>query len=413
MVNKRFAIWALFTILFSFSLFAQTDSGDVEEDDNFYLLESEEGVEFIQKFSWDKVEGAMKYRFTIEQKASEDSKGRGRRRDKDSEDSQINEDGYIPVEQLETEQCSVELSLAAGNYRYKIEIYNFLGNIEFESQWFPAEIIKAYQPEIRDASPTMLYMEEQQNGIFSVTGVDLRPDAQYFLRSGLRKLDAKVIEQDDRFRHVRLQFDVDSLDSGIYTLVAKNVGGLESQFKSITVKFKKPTDFDISVGFSPFWFLYDSTMADYFGSPFNLLGANLRMTFFPVKFKFGYFGAGLSASGTYLNYAKTTYSVSTHFADAYLNLVYQKTFGKRNQFHFDAHVGAGLVSFLGTQFKFPHDVKSDPLWSLSICAAGGVSLQYYILNRLYVEAGVDYVHGFMSDMVLGYVKPIVSVGWQF
>lgn len=408
MVNNKklfFTIIIFIISLFGTSLFAQ-------EEDSYYLKESEEGLIFVQKFSWDVIDGALNYKFTIEQKYVEERRGLGRR-NKDEIENEVNADGYILIDDRETENSFVELSLPSGSYRYKITVYNFLGYAEYETDWFSVDIYKAYQPEVRDITPRNLFLEEVQNGIFTVTGVDLREGAEYYLRAGTRKLKATVIEQDNNNRHVKLQFDVKSIDAGIYTLNVVNVGGLESSISPITVKFKKPTDFDISVGYAPFLVLYDSTIAENFGTNFFPIGANLRMSFFPLKFKAGYFGISLSASGTYVNNQKPTFSVSTHIADAYVNLAYQKCFLKNNRLHLDAHAGAGLLGFLGTQFKFPHNIKSEQLWSLSICATAGVSFQFYILNRLYIEAGVDFVQPFIFDMVMGYVKPIVSVGWQF
>ena len=386
---------------------AAAQSNAPQNDDDSYVKESEEGVVLVQKFSWEALDGALKYVFTIEQKFVEDRKNR---RDKELL-AKVNEDGYIPIDVIETESNFVELSLFAGTYRYKIQVYNFLGAAEYETQWYDVDIIKAYQPEVSSVSPDNIFLEEPQTGIFSVNGNDLRPGAVYQFKYGLSIIPALVVEQDERFRHVKLQVPVESLDSGTYKLYVTNPGGLFSTSQPVTIKFKKAMDFNMSVGYSPMWVMYDDTIAKYFGSNFYVLGANVRLTFIPIKKKFGYFGIGLAGFGTYLKNEQETYKVSSFFASAHIDISYQKSFAK-NKLRFDAHVGAGISSFLHTQFKFAHDVKSEALWTMDICAAGGVSLQWYIIPRLYAEIGVDYVHPFMSDMMMGYLQPVVAIGYQ-
>ena len=134
---KNISLLILFMLAGTFA-FAQT----------YYITEDEKGNQTImQTFSWEQDENVFKYEFIMEH---------------------LVKGNWVEIEHQELTENKIDLSLAAGSYRYKILLYNYLGFLETETDWIEAEIIKAYQPKISSVSPQNLYLEEIQDGIFIV-----------------------------------------------------------------------------------------------------------------------------------------------------------------------------------------------------------------------------------------------------
>ena len=90
---------------------------------NYYIQDTADGATFIQTFRWEANPYVQKYVFIIE-KLNKRNK-------------------WEQIDKKETETNSVEESLTAGEYRYKLELYNFLGYVELETEWQAVSITKA------------------------------------------------------------------------------------------------------------------------------------------------------------------------------------------------------------------------------------------------------------------------------
>lgn len=404
MVNKKFSVRIL--VLSIFFLIAGTFAFAQEE--TYYIVEDEKGNQTImQTFKWEKSDDVFKYGFILQQKLP---KGE-----------------WKTLIEEETETTKYDVSLGAGEYRYKVMAYNFLGNLEVDTGWIDVEIIRAYMPKISDVTPATLFLEEEQDGIFSISGSELREETEFYLIPGktmrLGGLIPQVLEHNKRNNHVKLQFDPNLIDSNKYSLIAKNNGGLKTSYYPITVQFKKPVDFDVAAGYAPVFFLSDSIMKSKSGKDisfnaamgdqmFYFLSPNVRLTFIPVKKKIGNFGVMINA---------TAFPVMSNVADYELNgwilmgsaqFIYQ-FYPIKKRLCLDVHAGVGVFSLLNLGFKFPHGIEiEDKMNSLALTANVGLDAQFYILKRLYVEAGVEVgipVYGW-SPLTL---QPQVAVGWQF
>lgn len=331
-------------------------------------------------------------------------------------ESKNKKDEYVLQEKIKTENPFVELSLGAGNYRYKIFIYNLLGSLEVESDWILFDVTKAYEPKVRDVSPKIIYLEEAQDGIYTVTGSELRVESEFYLVANEGKsrhsIPGTIIDHDKNNHKVKLQFDVEKIDVSKYSLVVKNPGGLKDKSDKITVKYKKPVDFNVSVGYAPVFILNDDTINKYFEKSFYPLVPNVCLTFIPIKRKFGYLGFALTGSYFMMNNDKGSYSVSSHCVSGSFDLVYQKLLYKR-KFLLDVRAGAGVTNLLDMKFAFNNGIVSEPLNSVNISVNAGLGIQYYVLKRLYIEAGCDFTHVFIKDMVMQYIQPVISCGYQF
>nr|MCR4790312.1 hypothetical protein [Treponemataceae bacterium] len=242
MADKKFIKFLL--ILLLALLFWPCQLFSQEAENSYYVVENEKGEEVIvQRFTWEGSPYALKYDFVIQVKNKKNL--------------------FVDLEKRETTEAFVEVTLPAGNYRYMISVTNLLGVMEYQSEWVYVDIIKAYQPKISFVSPENIYLEEVQDGIFTVTGSDFQPESQFYLTdsTGNRRIPLKVLENDGR--KVKLYANPDLFASIKYTLVAKNPGGLTDRVNPISIQFKKPVDFDFSFGYICPIILFDTTFKDY------------------------------------------------------------------------------------------------------------------------------------------------------
>lgn len=392
MVNKSFSfkyilIASLLFVIFGTFSFAQT----------YYVTEDEKGNQTLfQTFSWEKDDNVFKYEFIMEHLV------RGK---------------YVEIEHKELQENSIDLSLVSGTYRYKLLAYNYLGFLEVETEWIPVEIVKAYQPKIYDVSPGTIFLEEEQDGIYTVTGSELSSTTEYSFSKNMKNQDgrikAEIIEFDDKHKNkAKIKFDPEILDVGKWTLVAKNIGGLRDFKQDVIIKWKKAVDLDVSAGYAPVFFIASPEIKNYFSTQQMWFVPEVRVNFFPMKKRYGYFGVGFSGCFSGLNYDAGTYDLKSLFFTGNLDFVYQRYF-KEKKFCIDLHAGVGVVGFTGLHFEFPHNIESDSLTSINVSGNVGVAFDYYILKRLYVELGCDFTYAFMKDMNLMFIQPQASVGWQF
>ncbi|MCQ2587047.1 MAG: hypothetical protein MJ174_02945 [Treponema sp.] len=393
---KKFFL-AVMLIFTSFvTVFAQN-----AENSAYYITEDENGRQVVhQQFRWNKNDDVLKYTFLMEKK---------------------NKNGdFVQIYKEETVETKVETTLEAGEYRYKIYAYNFLGLLEVETEWISIEIIKAYQPTITGLSPSVIYLEEDQDGKFWIDGTDLTENTLFSLSTSHKNEDGKykaeILDVNKNNKHVQLQFDPDDLDTGVYSLIATNPGGLRYFYDSLQIKWKKPIDFDVSAGYAPLFVIYDDTFSHYFDSIFMGLSPNVRITFVPYKRKTSSFGIALSTTGTYVKNPTESYTISGYLGMANLQLVYQKYLYKR-KFMLDVHAGAGITGLYDFKFAYPinggDNVYSVPFNNIYVNANAGFCFQYYFTKRFYTEFGADYQHSFIDGMMLGTVQPSLSFGYQF
>lgn len=392
MVNKSFKfiraiLISLALIIIGANCFAQT----------YYVTEDEKGNQTLfQTFSWEQDDNVFKYEFIMEHLV----KGK-----------------YVEIEHKELKENSIDLSLVNGTYRYKLLAYNYLGFLEVETDWIPVEIVKAYQPKIFDVTPGTVFLEEVQDGIYNVTGSELSSTTEYSLSKNMKnqdgRLKAEILEYDDKHKNkAKIKFDPEKLDVGKWTLVAKNVGGLHDFKQDVVVKWRKAVDLDVSLGYAPIFFISTPEIKKYFEKEDMWFVPEVRVNFFPVKKRFGYFGVGLSGCFSGMDYKPDQYQLNTFFFTGNLDFVYQRYFIPK-KLCLDLHAGVGVVGFTGMQFSFPHNIHSEPLTSINLSVNAGLALDYYFMKRLYGELGCDFTYAFMKDMQLMFIQPQLSVGWQF
>lgn len=353
---------------------------------------------------------------------------------------------YSEINRLKTEDNSshirIQPLLPPGYYRFKVITYDLIGLPSVESEWKTFSIYKAFKPQVNDISSNVngsstLYLEEVNDGIFSVSGRNLfetsknEKDIQFTKYFVVNQNDKKqnilvpeILTVENNNRKIEFQLNMKDLDVGVYDFVAEDASGLKSESNNnsiFTVKFKKKVDFDLSAGYVLPVILFDDTINHYMGSNIWPLSGTFRMSFMPFKRSFGYFGVGLAGTYSRLFAEFPQYKIDGNLITAHLNFVYQlpirfrikNSEQRRHAFSLELHGGIGATFFNDVQFHFSHNIDSEKLNSINLCFDVGGAVQVYITSRLYAEVGVDFVMAFMSDMQFGVLHPSVCIGWQF
>ena len=402
------------------------ENGDVSEEE----IKDENPDAAWQYLEWieDYPEYVMKYEVVIEEKKNDNAE-------------------WTEINRLYTEdnttRVQIQPLLAPGLYRYKVITYDLIGIPEIESDWYEFNIYRAYIPQVRSVEASVshsstIYLDEINDGLFTVTGrnlFDLQEGptdtsfTHYEVYNARRKnaepVIPKILEFSDNNRRLRIQFNMEELDTGTYYFTATDASGLRSENdkdSSFTVKFRKAVDFDIAAGYTCPVIIFGDKMKEYLNTTVLPLSANAKISLMPFKRRFGYLGLGIDATYSRLLTKTEGYDLDGNYICGNALFIYQlpvriksKTDSTklRHIATLELHGGAGISMFQNTVFHFPHNIDSEPLNSLDFCALAGISGQVYFTNRLYVEVGADFVMPFIENLPMGYVKPVAAVGWQF
>jgi hypothetical protein len=178
-------------------------------------------------------------------------------------------------------------------------------------------------------------------------------------------------------------------------------------------ELKKP-DILVSVGYAPLLPLYGSLFTDAFEQPFFFPGAVGRIGILPFKLGWSSLGVELGASWYMLTQSAEKYDASAQVMGAQFNLLYQLLLPNRIM-AFNLRMGAGVSAIRDFYFGYPNGSKSDPLNGEYLSLNAGLSFQWLIRDPLFVEAGAEFTHiqAFNDAYQPGYLRPVLSVGWQF
>lgn len=402
------------------------ENGEVSEEEIKY--ENPDAAWQYLEWIEDYPEYVMKYEVVIEEKKNDNAE-------------------WTEINRLYTEdnttRVQIQPLLTPGLYRYKVITYDLIGIPEIESDWFEFNIYRAYYPQVRSVEASVshsstIYLDEINDGLFTVTGrnlFDLQEGptdtsfTHYEVYNARRKnaepVIPKILEFSDNNRRLRIQFNMEELDTGTYYFTATDASGLRSENdkdSSFTVKFRKAVDFDIAAGYTCPVIIFGDKMKEYLNTTVLPLSANAKISLMPFKRRFGYLGLGVDATYSRLLTKTEGYDLDGNYICGNALFIYQlpvriksKTDSTklRHIATLELHGGAGISMFQNTVFHFPHNIDSEPLNSMDFCALAGISGQVYFTNRLYIEVGADFVMPFIENLPMGYVKPVAAVGWQF
>lgn len=402
--RKKLYVSLILSILVG-NIFAQ------ETATSYEIIEEDNKITFTQTLTWDPVQYSNGYEIIIERQDNNNQWV-----SIENPTSVSDETKYI----FETTENEYEMSLYAGKYRYKIYVLNLLNQIEAESEYFYFEIKKALQPQIKDFSPKTIYLDLENDGIFAIDGFNLlssdqKDDSTNFYFQSItdptnQVFYSDILEASDK--KAKVIFNIDSLKTDEYTLIATNPGGLYSEFSTLTVKFEKLIDFNVSVGYSPSYFIPQGLLKEYISPKLLPFGAKAKLTFIPFKTNIGYFGIEISGYFSLFKELFETYDIHSSIIPVTINAVYQFPIIKKKLL-LDTHIGGGLTLLNNVFLTFDSGVESPPKNVLGCTINGGLSLQYYFTNRLHMELGADYLFSIITDATFHMINPTLSIGWQF
>ena len=370
--------------------------GDTGEQLNYYIDRSGDEPRFIQRLLWEEAELVMRYVVIVEH---------------------LKDDGsYGEVERVSVEQAFAEFSLIAGKYRYHLEVYDLLDELCFITEWHDFNIIRALQPELVSFSPQAFYLDEDVRWELTLRGQNLIPESEIYLVQGGAKIEP--LSHTGEGVSSLLVFAGPSLIPGEYQIYVRNPGGLDTLLGTFAITNRKPFEFNISVGYAPTAPLYGYLFRDSGGleapfiDRFYPLGAAAWISFIPIKRTWGYLGAEVSASFSYLVHEKEHYTSKSFFLNTHLNVLYQKYFFKRF-LAFNARVGAGASTLLNYHYEYDKGPSTEDKteWYPSILA--GVSLTVFFRKPFYINAGADFIQMFSppaDGIMSGFVRPFATVG---
>lgn len=393
-------------------LFAQSFDNDA-----CYMEETEEGIQYVQRFEWQHIDYIQKFMFYLEKQDAE---------------SGIWEE----IDCIETQDNHLELPLDSGAYRYKIVVYNLLGQAELESDWIQIDITKVYEPEIKSILEPTIYLDQQRTDFITIKGTGLFDvESIVFKNESKAKeeksddievgkiFDVSDIQTDEKGSEVIFHLDnPEELFAGEYKIYLTNEGGLSTVSPPLTVRFSKRFDLDISLGYTCLVNVFDSNFLDFFGGRVWPLSASAKINAMFIKGKWGYLGLGVTGTYTMLqNFVMPEvtegYKLSGSIIHGYADIVYQKPLRRESDnklmFIFEGHAGAGLVMLNDITFHFPHNIATDPFNVLYLSANVGGAVQFYITKHLYTEFNCDCTITPSVDMTMINVLPSINIGWQF
>ena len=195
----------------------------------------------------------------------------------------------------------------------------------------------------------------------------------------------------------------------------------EQQTEEIKPKRKYKPDFDIAAGYTIPVILFDDVIPKYMDGKVWPLSGYAKLDFIPVKSPAGNFGIGLSGSYTRMACEFTTYKIEGNLVTGHFNLVYQLPLylfkdnpeKRRELFEFELHGGAGLTGLLGYKCTYENNVESKTLDSINLSFDGGMSIKFFVLKILYIEAGADFCYSKLKDAELGMLMPYLCAGLKF
>jgi hypothetical protein len=382
------------------------------------IEQTEEGFRISQRLNWVGDEFAGRYEVLIE--ALEEG------------------GGYREVLRRSTVEPSIEVSLSPGKYRYKVLVYNLLGQIDYEMNWAALDVIRALPPALTRVNPETFLVGKEEQGEITLTGRNLVAESEVFLvliddaRGRTAVVTPLAWLPDPSGERARVVLDKASLLPGRYEIHVRNPGNLEVSLDTLKVAYYRLLDVNLMAGYA--------VMAPVYGKVFSLvngsvypLGAIMRLGINPMGRK----NIAFELEPFFFTSWPSRFSEEAHALgsfDSPLLFTGFKAYGlyrvpfARDRMTFNLRFGGGLLlmnindyaGMTGGGYGVKNGMSLVPL------IGGGISFQFFVTKSLFVEAGASFTHGIIktdddnnsgSDddtaLMPGYIDPFLGVGWRF
>jgi len=384
-----------------------------DEQSSYQVVVTEEGLKLFQTITFPAVPNTVRYVVEIEQ---------------------VIDDNTFPVETIETSVTRFEVSLRAGNYRYRVSAINRMNIIEARSEWQDFVIVLAEVPFIESYQPfyALFFDLNDPNAVLTVNGTNFYQESEFALIRQRPNYDWTNIELQGRNDVIiptnvivtdgqaRLTFVRGAITRGAYEIFIRNPGGLWKVFGTVQADYSSVSNFTFSLGYSPMIALFDYTNAtrnEYnpdskqyedrqYLNFFNPEGYDLRLGWLPVKTRIGSFGLELQIHALVDSWGWFDISSLS------LNLLYQ--FPQIGRWQHNIRLGFGLSNNYYNNYIYYDDTYS---FDIPMLINLGFSSQYFLWKNLYLEAGLDMQYTFSTNdnFPLSFItlRPSINIGWQF
>jgi len=376
----------------------------VEGEASFRLSETESSVLFLQRLKWEEAQYAVSYHVILERKRE-------------------NLDAYAEVLRRNVSEPFMDVSVPAGEYRFRVMSFNILGLLDSQSEWEYFVVMQALKPSVLAFSPAAFYFDRLTPRILTLTGENLLPESEIFLvhKTMLDEagepwiLTPTEIYRNELGESARLVFAEEDLLMGKYEIVVKNPGGLEARTGDFNIAVAKPYDINISAGYSPSITLFGQK-DKFLDQVFVPLSFSVRGSFIPYKWDVGNLGFELNTGWFFLTseWADKDLEASAHMVFLNAGALFEYWIIKR-ELSADFRAGIGVTGLFGFRYTYISTGMSsaDTYNSMAFSYFLGASIKWMIHKQIFVEGGVDFFHFVHPDAPIGLVRFGVFGGYQF
>ena len=389
---------------------AAVDAGEEPEGDSsdssltepsFRLSETDSGLLFLQRLTWEEARYAVRYTVILERKAE-------------------NLGFYTVVLRRTVEQPFIDVSVPPGEYRYQVLSINILGLLDSQSDWEYFTVLQALYPAVTTFSPNAFYFDRLNPRIITLTGENLIPESEIYLESKTRNdesgkpliLRPAEILRNELGENARLVFEEEDLVTGKYDIVVRNPGGLETRAGNFSIAMAKPFDINVAGGYVPMFTLFGRK--DYFlDKVFIPASLTARASFIPLKWKIGNLGVEVNPSWSYLSSDENGFKTSAQLVMVNADALFQYWIIQKTLF-VNTRAGLGFAGIFNYRFQYEETGKiGEPINLAALSFNFGASAQWFIYKQIFVEGGLDYVQIFHSDIPMIFLRMGIFAGYQF
>jgi hypothetical protein len=312
---------------------------------------------------------------------------------------------------LRFEEPVLRLSLSPGEYRFRITLYNLVGRPELELPWRSMIVRKAEIPRVTGLSRNAWFLEDLKPEV-ALSGENLAPGATIVLENAAASEPPIYGTELERkgTSSVVVGFPVRTLAAGEYSLVITNPGGISFTLpRALSVRFQKPVDVLLSAGYAPWISLYDTWFVETWPGTFFPLSAASRFSMYFAKRPYGYFGVEASVGGRFMKGGIDTAVLRTQIVLTGVNGIYKYPFSPG--FTMTGRIGGGVEL---SRHAFDYEgAGGSEIYSIDPYVSAGISLQFFLTKKIYLDAGADWMHVFAVGSARGGLMPFFFAGLLF
>lgn len=368
----------------------------------FRLSGTEGGSLFMQRLTWEEARYAVRYQVILERKRETTGVF-----------------AEVLRRNLDAAETYIDISVPAGDYRFKVYSFNILGLLDSQSDWEHFTVLQALNPAILGFAPAAFYFDRLTPRVIVLTGENILPESEIYLESKTQANESGtplIIKPRDILRNelgenARLFFEEEDLVAGKYEIIVINPGGLDTRSGIFTIAVAKPFDINVSLAYSPYFTLFGQR--DFFlDRAFIPLGFSLRSSFIPLKMNIGNLGPEVSISYARLRSEKDGFKTSAHMIAVNFDAMFQYWI-TRKILSVNGRAGLGFAGIFNYVFTFSTGQTWDPINTAAFSFNLGASVQWMFRKQFFVEGGLDYIHVAHREIPMGLLRLGFFGGYQF